>query len=253
MPSATEPDQLQTDVMRFMAIIGFCLVAVFALVRQQNAELPHNPDRVATRSTTDAREVAPPISPPAAATQASPARSAKRLTSPALSTDISPAPAATVPEVTDVSNKAARFEPPPASAPPSPSGAQPRTTQSPADAPGHQADTPLQLQFSSPADFLHLVATGGVALFAEVDGRWMQFTAAFRWRTVRAPGEIYELLPDSLPEPAQPPARTTGRIGVALPPDTKRQLADYAAQLSSGVLSIDRSGAITHQPTHEGP
>ena len=48
-------EDLQTDVMRFMAILAFCLVAVFALVQS----IPVGPEQSALAQETQARSLAP--------------------------------------------------------------------------------------------------------------------------------------------------------------------------------------------------
>ncbi len=76
-------EDLQTDVMRFMAILAFCLVAIFALVRS----MPMVPEQLAQRHDAAARRPAttsslrPVAQPPSVATQRpAPKRAARQTT-----------------------------------------------------------------------------------------------------------------------------------------------------------------------------
>ena len=253
-PSAGfESESLQADVMRFMAIIGFCLVAIFALVRNSDA-------RPAVAPAPDARpRVANPV--PAPVSNATVAQSAV----PAIESR----PAAPVPARLPVRATV------PAS--PMPAMPAPAALESPADAPeslevasanpspeASATEPGLSLSFRSDRDFLRLVSTGVIELFVMNDAATAEPTLRFdprgQFASARAPGRIYELLPGTIPRTittalAQRPARSgtsdaSGVLtwGVTLPPALERELDQQREQHSQGTLLIDRYARIRHVP-----
>lgn len=82
-------EHLETDVMRFMAILAFCLVAIFALVQSMPMQAPPAPEPVAASAAPE------PVMPPAPAP-------------PAAAAPVAPEPAAPEPEPAPV------VDPPPA-------------------------------------------------------------------------------------------------------------------------------------------
>jgi hypothetical protein len=253
-----ESESLQTDVMRFMAIIGFCLVAIFALVRNTDARTSvPNPQavvspeaqrvqpRVATVATIELPEPAPEIVPPPVFEQSPIPEEAPAPAQP-------PAPVTTTPAAA------------PAAAP-----AGSPVSANPAPATEEQG---LSLGFTSDADFLRLVGAGTIELFvmdndATVD-TILRFDAQHPphgFIPSGAPGQFYELLPGTIPETiTNALARrlrssgTGGAIGevamrmltwgVTLPPALERNIAEHRKQHSHGTLLIDRNAGIRHVP-----
>ena len=252
-PSAGfESESLQADVMRFMAIIGFCLVAIFAMVRNSDA-------RPAVAPPPDARpRVANPV--PA------PVSNATVVQPPVPVIEPHPPAPARLPAPATV----------PATVPASPMPA-PAAPESPAQAPeplevalvnpspaASATEQGLSLSFRSDRDFLRLVSTGVIELFVMNDAATAEPTLRFdphgQFAPARAPGRIYELLPGTIPRTittalAQRPARSetsdaSGALtwGVTLPPALERELAQQREQHSQGTLLIDRYARIRHVP-----
>lgn len=196
---------LQADVMRFMAIIAFCLIAILALVRNADPAPVREAEEPLTRPM-------PPKPMPAPKPAASPVQAEEPAPTPAT--------------------------PPPAA------------TAAPAAAPPEEAS--LSLRFASDRDFLRLVSSGGVRLFALEGERVLAVDPQLRAAPATLPGPVHELLPETVPElltraidsgPAQ--AR---RWAVALPARTAGQIRHYVQQGATGVLVIDRFGEVRHVP-----
>ena len=259
-PSAGfESESLQADVMRFMAIIGFCLVAIFALVRNSDA-------RPVVAPPPDARpRVANPEPVPvsnAAVAQPPVAAFEPRPPAPTPATERLPAPA-TVPVAVPARPMPAIPAP---AAPESPADApEPSEVASVNPSPAAGATEPgLSLSFRSDRDFLRLVSTGVIELFVMNDTAAAEPTLRFdphgQFAPARAPGRIYELLPGTIPRTittalAQRPARSgssdaSGVLtwGVTLPPALERELAQQRERHSQGTLLIDRYARIRHVP-----
>ncbi len=243
-----ESESLQTDVMRFMAIIGFCLVAIFALVRNTDARTSvPNPQAVVS---PEAERVQPPVAPVATVTTIELPEPAPEIVPPPVF-EQSPAPVRSPAPVTTA----------PAAAPP--------VSANPVPALEEQS---LSLGFTSDADFLRLVGAGTIELFvmdndATVD-TILRFDAQHPphgFIPSGAPGQFYELLPGTIPETiTNALARrlrssgTGGAIGevamrmltwgVTLPPALERNIAEHRKQHSHGTLLIDRNAGIRHVP-----
>lgn len=239
MQSSTgfESESLQTDVMRFMAIIGFCLVAIFALVPNTDA-----------RATTPTVPTAPPT-PTVPAVPTVPTVPTAPNPEPAVSKTAAAPPQPTIIEVHQSSPAAA------------PSPHHPLATAA--------AEPGLSLSFSSDRDFLRLVGAGTVELFV-MDQTAAEPTLRFDPRhpqrsftPAKAPGRIYELLPGTIPAtiatalarqralsgpsgPSGPSGFTTW--GVKLPPALERDIAQQREQHSHGTLLIGRDARIRHVP-----
>lgn len=205
-----ESESLQADVMRFMAIIGFCLVAIFAIVPNTDARptLPEPKTVVSSEATT-----APPRPSPVATPE------------PSVPSDNPPPPVAVASE------------------------------------PG------LSLGFTSDADFLRLVGAGTIELFVMDNAATAEPTLRFDIRQppngfspASAPGQFYELLPQTIPETitralaarlaASESGSASGALtwGVTLPPALERDIAQQREQHSQGTLLIDRYARIRHVP-----
>ena len=205
----TEDDGLQTDVMRFMAIIAFCLVAVLALVKDVS-------QNVAQDVRTEVLVDAPP--PP-------PARPVKVKPAPVRTPDLEPRVEVAQPVAPEVSE--------PAPEPVAPAPAVP--------------ETGLVLRFASDADFLQLVRSGKVRLFALQPEGQLVLDRGFTFRDAQAPGEVHEL--ETVParvRAALPDLAATPRWAVRLPRRTREDIQRLADRHASGQLIIDRTGGVRH-------
>lgn len=243
-------DSLQADVMRFMAIIAFCLIAILALVRsvapaEQPAEPAGAPEPLA-RSEAQApsappRKPAAPLQP--AVTPAEPR--------PAAEPDPEPAPAA-APAAAPAPTPAAAPAPTPTPDPrpvPAPEPAQAGPAQRQPD--GEPEQEGLSLRFASEQDFLRLVNRGRIQVFAFNGDEVLSLDTDFSFRPVPAPGQVHELLPETIPDLMTGAlTRRHGdgyRWGVAMPETMARQIRRYVNDGATGELIIDRFGEVRHR------
>lgn len=200
---ASDSDSLQADVMRFMAIIAFCLMAIMALVRNVAPIVP------------------PPI--PAKTPAASEAVAAKAATATA-------PPAASKPEV-------------------APESAHNRLPAAPPAA----ADKGLSLRFASDQDFLRLVTKGDIEVFAFRTGDVLSLNQSFRFQPSAAPGQIYELMPETIPKLigtalSQERTDTTAFLwGIRIPRRLEQQIQQFLNSGAVGELVINRYGEVRHE------
>lgn len=220
---SADSDGLQTDVMRFMAIIAFCLIAVLALVR--------NADPLAGQP--------PPL----------PAEHPAKM----LDAQSPPAPAADPPPVHMPLRPQPQARPetqiemhPPLEI----AASDARDGSEPAERPG------LALRFASDRDFLRLVETGRVRVFAFRPDQ--PGTAAFglgrnlEFVSSQPPGRIYELEADTIPPRVIASlARATGSPGsfswgVRMPAGLEASIRSWIDRDVDGELIIDRYAEVRH-------
>lgn len=233
-----ESAELQTDVMRFMAILAFCLVAIFAIVQSlpappappQDSDTPiEAPATIPTETRTTMSTGPQPVELLRATAVPPPAPPTPRLqrAAPAPQKPPTPVRAEIVPAV-------------PVDAVP----AAPARAISVAE-PG------LSLRFESDAVLRQLVQRGLVSLFA-IDGN--QFYAlkvtggAMDFRPQRAPSNYHEMFAETVPADIQrsaPPGTTTW--GVTLPAATSRQLERFVRTNFSGGLVITADAQLALQ------
>jgi hypothetical protein len=235
-PVGGEGDALQADVMRFLAIIALCLLAVMALVRtgSQDADgAPEPPVAVpdapaeapAPRSppgTTvvrrpvppgDVRGLAPrppepaqperPRDPPAArarpipaAPPAAPEPEPVRPAEPLIAQPM-PDPEPAAPLPQDPAAPQARA---PSVAPPAPPGDAPAPPATAGGTAGEaRPDAGLDLRFASEGDFLALVRSGAVTVHAWGPERRLGLSRSVRFVDARLPEELHEVLAATLP------------------------------------------------------
>lgn len=229
-------ESLQTDVMRFMAIIAFCLIAILALVRNVEPPLPTvekpDPDS-APQATAQAGPVTP--APAAQHTQDTPP------------TPANPHTPARPPEPVAVA------VPRDATAPPADRPVQSTEPVQPSPAAAQSpARRGLSLRFASDRDFLNLVASGTIGVFAFRPSEVLGLGQDFRFRASESPGEVYELLPDTIPstivaalQGASADARTY-TWAVRIPPVMGTAIRRFVEQQAHGELVIDRHGEVRH-------
>lgn len=219
-----DTDGLQADVMRFMAIIAFCLIAILALVKNTDppkagAGIAMNPPVAETIAILPHPEI---VSYAATIRQQN-------------SMDIK------TPEKIEISQRAP-----------------------PADTPFDvQQDRSLTLRFSSDAAFLSLIAGNEIQLYGLGDGGFTGMAANFTTTRVQPSGELYELLPGSVPRGLVSIfERESEQMAylVALSNNTRRELNNLMQRMNkgnskphkdkqqaNGTLVIHRDGHVSHE------
>lgn len=227
LPAGSLDDSMQADVMRFLAIIAICLLAVLALVRNATPvePLPQEPvaaEPVAAPPAPVVVRVPDPLSEPPP-----PARA------PAPVVAVAPPQPVVLPEQ-------ARSP----VAPPAPAAAD--------NAAEEPDPEPLSLRFASEHAFLALVNGNQVRVYAWRDGATLQLTPSFQFADVEAPGAVHEILPATLPQPVrtsfirQHGRPTDWQWGVRLPAHTLTALDRLVREVAGGTLLIDARGEVRH-------
>ena len=222
-------EHLETDVMRFMAILAFCLVAIFALVQSVPEQVAKVPKRVPDTVSSVPQRPAEPDPAPVPQPVPRPEPAAQ------------PQPVAATPEP--------RPEPPPLPQPAPAPPPKPAPAASPAEPqPG------FSLRFDSDAALVGLVERGEVALYAfarEQVWRFMIVDGRPAFRSADTPGQIHEMAPDTVPGPVLDALRRSVvlpggglRWGVTLPPPTAAALGRVLATNDGGELVIDADGFL---------
>ncbi len=207
-----EDDGLQTDVMRFMAIIAFCLVAVLALVRDME------PTETPTAAEPKAVEPVKPVPEVTVEKPAAPAP-AEALAEPG------PTPL-TPPEEIDVGEAA-------------PLPVASSTSE----------DQGLSLRFASDAAFVNLIRRGKVRVYAFQQNRFLMLDRGFAFHPTSPPQSIHEL--ETVPSRVQAALAgklNNNQWGVRLPKPTAASIQQLANRFQSGQLVIDQTGAVRHVP-----
>jgi len=240
-------EHLETDVMRFMAILAFCLVAIFALVQsvpEPVAKVPKRvPDTVSTVSTVSSVPQRPAETAPAAAPEPPPQPESQPEAQPEHRPEpaAQPQPVAATPEP--------RPEPPPLPKP----APQPPPEAAPT-APSAEPQPGFSLRFDSDAALVGLVERGEVALYAFARDRVWRFMIVDgrpAFRSADTPGQVHEMAPDTVPGPVLDALRRSVvlpggglRWGVTLPPPTAAALGRVLATNDGGELVIDADGLL---------
>lgn len=217
-------ERLETDVMRFMAILAFCLVAIFALV--QSAPRPAQTEKVP--------KVAKVVPEAAVAEPASVPQQVAKV--PKVVPDAAPNP----------TPDAAQAVP---AAPPAP---DPRPR--PETGPETEPDKGFSLRFASDAALVGLVERDEVALYAFARDRVWRFMIVDgrpTFRTADSPGGVHEMMPGTVPVAVLAGLRRSVvlppgglRWGVTLPPPTAAALHRVVAASDGGELVIDADGFL---------
>jgi hypothetical protein len=274
-----DSESLQADVMRFMAIIAFCLIAILALVRNTEPAVaePQPPTpRSQPLPEPSAALPLPALAQAAPIQQPGPGELAAPL--PALATSPEPAPVPAAP-LEAVQSPTAAMEAPqkarlPEDAPldsPDPVTAevmpqrattierpvQPeRSSTAPAPSQVAQPTPPseagLSLRFASDSDFLRLIARGEISVYAFSGTDVLQLDSGYQFAAAPSPGQVYELLPDSVPSligealDRARPSSGNYRWGIALPRRISARIEQYLNTVEQGQLVIDRYGDVHH-------
>ncbi len=219
-----EDDGLQTDVMRFMAIIAFCLVAVLALVRDMDVTETPAAETSKNAATTEPEAAEPETQQPVVEV--------------VMETQDLPAPMAALVE--------------PAPAPPTPPKEIEVTIAAPKPAPNSTPeDQGLSLRFESDAAFINLIRKGKVRVYAFQKNQFLMLDRGFAFHRASPPQSIHEL--ETVPSRVR--AALAGKLisnqwGVRLPKPTAASIQQLADRFQSGQLVIDQTGAVRHVPLY---
>ena len=219
---------LQTDIMRFMAILALCLVAVFALVQS----IPLVPE-------------APPQSPAPAAPPPTPAGDDEPVTPARTESPVKPPPE---PERVVRLSRPQRTErlAPPQDAPVAEERPQP-------DVPESQERHGFTLRFESDLALTRLVAAGKVGLYAISDGRARRMTVSesrISFWDASAPQSYHEMETGTVPRPVIDALARAGvdtadvGWGVTLPGKLREQLDTLMRTNPGGALVIAGDGEL---------
>lgn len=234
--------ELQTDVMRFMAIISMCLVAIFALV--QSIPLPSKPATVATPPLPEEpgpeavidESVPTPLVEKIVVTRPEPRRIETREEPEVLQRPVpNPVPRKSLSDV--------RQRPEPASISPAPASRKPSDEQE-----------GFTLRFESDDALTRLVARNVVGLYAigqESVQRMSLDSGSISFWPASAPGKIHEMDVTTVPTSVLAAWRRSNgaglaevKWGVAIPLSMSGQLNQYLAEQPGGSLVIGADGAL---------
>lgn len=226
--SASLPDtELQADVMRFVAILALCLVAISTLVEQSRQ--PVEPTAIEPTPVLE-QFVAPPDVPAEPAVSPSP----ERISAPAHS-HAAPVPARE-PAETRPAVVPQRIEP------------AERAQQEP-------SDKGLLLRFASDAALLRMVSRGDAAVFVVTAAgtRRLDLRRGVDFVVSSAPESFYKMAPETIPAllRASYPGPDDAFWGVTLPGNTVTALRQHVAQGGGGVLVIDATGGVAREVIDE--
>lgn len=219
---------LQTDIMRFMAILALCLVAIFALVQS----IPLVPE---PQTQSQAEAAPPPL----------PAQVPQQLTRP----DISPI--VKKDETVDAPLRLTRPQPVAAAEiKPEPRQSTPTEAATTTIPPQQQGFT---LRFESDLVLTRLVAAGQVGFYALGTGRSQRMTVSesrISFWDASAPNTFHEMETTTVPAPVIDALARTGAEtsdidwGVTLPGRLRRQLDALLQEHSGGALVIGADGNL---------
>jgi hypothetical protein len=231
---------LQTDVMRFMAILSLCLVAIFALVQSMPVSPPVVP--APEEKTDTVADLAPdPVPQPVSAPKAEP----KLVDTPKLVTLTRP-------------KWVPKYEPEPAPSKPeteSPAAdaATPTRPEKPSSPAAAEEEEGFTLRFESDAALTRLVATSQVGVYA-IDGKHARRMTVSESRIsfwdASLPNSFHEMEASTVPSRVVDALARTGvdagniSWGVTLPGKLKGQLDGLMQENRGGSLVIGTNGNI---------
>ena len=234
----TPPDDqesLQTDVMRFIAILGLCLAAIFSLVNAAEREQAQAPEPAAVEHPAP-QEVAVPSEPQVTVVRqvpqpAQPPRAKAVKQEPQIELARQAPQSVQQPQVTAV----------------------PQVRTAPPPEPAAQESAGFTLQFESPGAMQVLLASGLIEVFASAQSTFWKLNASSRLEPATAPKSFYAMHAATLPDPIRQASRQLGERpglgwGVTLPQGTAVQISRLMQGRSGGDLVIDASGAVSLAP-----
>ena len=247
---------LQTDIMRFMAILALCLVAIFALVQS----IPLIPEAPAQSPVTAAP---PPLLVPGPepdtktldeqpslthleSTTVPKPEQATVLTRPKWTSTFVPQQSAMSSPVENTPQREEELTPTEATTPPITPPAVPAT-------PADRTSSGFSLRFESDNALTRLVAAGKVGLYAIGDGRAQRMTVSesrISFWAASTPNAFHEMETSTVPRPvidalARSGINTAGiDWGVTLPGKLREQLDALMRDNSGGALVIGLDGEL---------
>lgn len=246
---------LQTDIMRFMAILSLCLVAIFALVQSiplTPAEpIPEQavvvePDKVVAKPEPVVQEpVAAPNPPPVETTEP-----VKDTTDSVVLTRPKWVPKYTPAKPDPVASKPAATEPAPVASEPAPTEPVPVVSEPAVVEP---EDDGFTLRFASDAALTRAVAASKVGLYALEPGRAKRMTVSesrISFWDASTPNTFHEMEAHTVPAAVMDALARTGVTtdsvawGVTLPGQMTSQLESLMQEHRGGSLIIGASGDI---------
>ncbi len=229
---------LQTDIMRFMAILALCLVAIFALVQS----LPLAPEPVPQPVAPEPEPVRP--------VAAEPEPAARVTTKPAPVEP--PALRSSEPEAPPLVLTRSRPAPRPLPTEAEAATPTPAATAPPAAAPAAQSEG-FTLSFESDHALARLVAAGRVGFYAIAASRTRRMTVAdsrLSFWDASTPNEFHEMEAATVPQAVVSALAQSGadagavQWGVTLPAAMRREVDALMAGRSGGDLVIRADGRI---------
>lgn len=249
---------LQTDIMRFMAILALCLVAIFALVQS----IPLAPTAAAEPPPAPAEPVRPTEEQPVAAEVVAERRTPVTERDPESVADVRAEPAAervdnvvlTRPQWVSTFQPRERIEPlQPA---PEPVAATPVPVAESRPAPSEPRG--FTLRFESDLALTRLVASGQVGFYAIESGRARRMSVSesrISFWDASTPGSFHEMEASTVPQPVVDALARAGADasavdwGVTLPGRLSNQLQTLMREHTGGALVIRGSGILKLEDT----
>ncbi len=237
---------LQTDIMRFMAILALCLVAIFALVQS----IPLAPV-VAEQTPAPPAEPAQPVEPQPAV--------AETTVEPPTPVEVEPAPEPEESIVLTRPRWVSTFQPREqtelARPEPEPVARAPVVEAPPVPVPAPAASQPegFTLRFESDLALTRLVASGQVGFYAIESGRARRMSVSdsrISFWDASIPGSFHEMEASTVPGPVVDALARAGADasgvdwGVTLPGRLSNQLQTLMRDHSGGALVIRGSGVL---------
>lgn len=262
---------LQVDVMRFMAILAFCLLAVFALMQSVPNSAQDQLMRQALPIAPERLKAEAPMPP-----SAKPTNQARTTTSTQILQEIKTIPGAQPQDMRPEASDTVRSMETEKNAFPndikerqpqqqSPKGASssadaraPTTTDAQSSVRTAHDNKGFALRFESDLALESLVAKGRVQLFGQVGKRiWLLSIKSghLRFHPTTAPGQFHVMTPGSVPVRIATALRRDAAIthpervawGVTLPRATTDQIMRHLRQSSGGSLLIQADGRVRLQ------
>ena len=234
---------LQTDIMRFMAILSLCLVAIFALVQSIPLQPVETPETV---------EVAPPAASAAPRNEQAPPESARPVQPRAAEQALTLTRPKWVPKYAPESVKVS--EPPPATVPQAAASASIQDAPPTEPPPVIESETEgFTLRFESDAALTRLVAGNKIGLYAVGASRAQRMTVRERrisfW-DASIPNSFHEMETATVPAAVIDALARSGTSasdvswGVTLPARLKASLDELMLEHRGGKLIIVATGDI---------
>ena len=189
-----DDDSLQADVMRFMAIVAFCLIAILAMVRQTSPASQSDQASDPKPVSQLAQVTEPPLT-AESARMPEPEPQPRPDPEPQPEPEPEPEPEPDRQIETEMTLVEVNLESP----------VVPETNQVEVDATGSPApaqdaeDPGLTLRFASDRDFLRLVGKGRVNVYAYNDEQFLALDRSHRFHATDPPAQVYELDPSTIP------------------------------------------------------